>query len=44
MIILDRLLEVKNLENDMVLPGIEPGFYPSQGYVLTIGLQDRGNI
>ena len=25
----------------MVLPGIEPGFYPRQGYVLTTGLQDR---
>jgi hypothetical protein len=25
----------------MVLPGIEPGFYPSQGYVLATGLQDH---
>ena len=23
----------------MALPGIEPGFYPSQGYVLTTGPQ-----
>ena len=28
----------------MVLPGVEPGSYPRQGYILAVGLQDQSEL
>ena len=36
--------KVERFLGKMVPPGIEPGSYPRQGYVLAIGLWDRDAI